>query len=364
MKDLKITLLIIVALAVVAVVFGSLFFSQRYLLKKEKAKITALEQDLKGKESEIREYGLTIRRLEQGKVKLAEEAVNLKVEIAKLEQQFQGKETPAKEVETQLAALDEEEVLETEESADTEVKKTGGFMGKQKEAFREMLKNPEMREMIREAHKNQLDMMYGDLFKKLWLNPEDLEAFKELLTDTGMLEMEIAMGTDNDRNDTETKEARNEIKEEIEELLGEEKYNTYTDYANTLEERMVVSQYKKRLTRNEINPLTEYQEEQLVKVMKDEKANIDFSINMENPDDFSKLTTENVDTLIKEMDEMNKLVLERSREFLSEEQFNEYKASVESFLEMRKMQLKMAIKMFGGGGETTPATTKDTGVGE
>ena len=142
-----------------------------------------------------------------------------------------------------------------------------------KEQMRKIMENPDMREMIRQTQKPQLDIMYGDLYKKLDLSPEQIEAFKELLLDKQMNEIDLAYKMGDDTGDTTAQQNKEDINRELKELLGEDRYDRYNDYHSTLGERMAVNQYKNRLAQNEIQPLAEYQEQQLIQAMKEEKQN-------------------------------------------------------------------------------------------
>jgi glucose/arabinose dehydrogenase len=65
-----------------------------------------------------------------------------------------------------------------------------------------MLKNPQMKEMIRAQQKMMVDQMYGNLYKELGLSPTDEEALKKRLEDRQVALMDAglaAMGGFRDR---------------------------------------------------------------------------------------------------------------------------------------------------------------------
>ena len=320
MKNLKIALSVAAVFVVATVVLGYLYVAQKQQFEEQRARVASLEEELHNRLSEIEGLQTKTQKLRRQKNAADRKSKNLEFEIAGLKNEkaelaakLQPSDTQTIPEETELAALDEE-MLGPEESADAEAKKVHVAAEKTKETFRRMLKNPEMRKMFRKTKKMALEKMYGDLFKELWLEPDDLEAFKELIVDKGMLEMEIVFGMNVDSNDTGTQEAKEEINGEFRELLGNEKYDIYDDYYSTTNERMLVVEYKKGLEQNQIIALAEYQEDHLIRIMNEEKSNFGFTLGSEMFGSFNRLATQGLDAHYEEMEEMKELVLKRSQE--------------------------------------------------
>jgi hypothetical protein len=70
-----------------------------------------------------------------------------------------------------------------------------GMLGKgMGEMLGKMMKDPAMREMMREQQKAMVNLMYAGLFRDLNLSPDEKEKLKGLLTEAQMRNMESAQG--------------------------------------------------------------------------------------------------------------------------------------------------------------------------
>jgi len=113
-----------------------------------------------------------------------------------------------------------------------------------------MMKDPAMKEVIRDQQKIQLDVMFGSFFALLNLDQERLGAFKNLLLEKQMASVEMGMemmgeGVDEIRRkelNEKIKKEQEKIDARIKELLGEGPFAEYQDYVNSLAERMEVNQ--------------------------------------------------------------------------------------------------------------------------
>src|SRR5829696_462800 len=116
-----------------------------------------------------------------------------------------------------------------------------------------MMKDPAMREMLREQQKVMVNMMYGGLFKDLKLSPEEKDKLKELLTDAQMKNVEAAQGmfgnTEGATEDTtkQIADAKKQTDAEIKALLGDERFAQYQEYQKNVGERMQMDQFKNQL---------------------------------------------------------------------------------------------------------------------
>lgn len=278
----------------------------------------------------------------------------LLAKIDELENEAAQKKTAVLEDAEDTPAMEE-----FDEAPPKEVAKKGA-KGEWNEYMTELMKNPEMRQMIRDNLGPQLDMMYGDMFDKLFLDEPQLAQFKELLTDMQMLDMEKMFGEN--KEDTGIELERDEITEEMQELLGEDRFRQYEDYQNNLAEMMALSQYNKRLVSNNVEPLADYQEVQLLSAIKEEKEKFEFVSGFTDKQnmDMTRFTQENLKLYFEEKDELTALILERSREILTEEQFAEYKSSTEGQQKLERMGMEMAVKMYGTDGEDDASETTNT----
>ncbi len=142
----------------------------------------------------------------------------------------------------------------------------GQFMG--------LMENPEYQKLMALQQKGMLDGRYAALFKKLGLNPQQLENFKRLLVEKQTSMMDVlaaarAQGLD-PRSDPEAFRqlvtgAQGEIDESIKSALGATAYNEYKNYETTLPYRGMVNQLEQRLSYGN-TPLTESQSQAMLQI--------------------------------------------------------------------------------------------------
>lgn len=112
-----------------------------------------------------------------------------------------------------------------------------------------------------EASKDQkklvINTLYKDLFDELILNEEELDEFKDLIVDSQVFTSK------NYDSSLKNKDAK------IIELLGEQDYEVYEEYNETLVHRMKIMQYKQQLALSD-STLSEEQETDLLNIMLDE----------------------------------------------------------------------------------------------
>lgn len=233
-----------------------------------------------------------------------------------------------------------------------------GLLGKgMGEMLGKMMKDPSMREMMREQQKAAINMMYAGLFKELNLTPEETEQFKALLTEVQMRNIENAQGLfgtgDKAASTADTAkqvaEARKQTDADIRALLGDERFAIYEDYQKNMGERMQLDQFRNQLA-TESAPMGDSQAMQLMQIMKEEKAAVPPII----PTDQAQLprkemfTTENFERQLQWMEDYNRRVLARAQTVLTPEQFRQYQSFQDQQASMQKLGLNMARQMFGG----------------
>jgi len=112
-----------------------------------------------------------------------------------------------------------------------------------------------------EALKDQqylvVNTLYKDLFDELILNEEELDEFKDLIVDSPVF---TSKNYDSSLKNNDAK---------IIELLGEQDYEVYEEYNETLVHRMKIMQYKQQLALSD-STLSEEQETDLLNIMLDE----------------------------------------------------------------------------------------------
>lgn len=225
------------------------------------------------------------------------------------------------------------------------------------EMIGKMMKDPAMREMMREQQKAVINMMYGGLYKELNLSPEEKDRLKELLTDAQLGNMDAAQGLLGGTADAATKAAATKAIEDakkqtdagIKALLGEGRFAQYEEYQKSVGERMQIDQFKSQIAADG-PPLRDDQSAQLLQIMKEEKLALPPVIPTDQnqiPDQDS-FTAEKVEGQLKWMEQYNARVTDRARSVLTPEQFASYQKFQEQQQSMQKLGMQMARQMFGG----------------
>ncbi|NKB24285.1 MAG: hypothetical protein GKR87_07920 [Kiritimatiellae bacterium] len=219
----------------------------------------------------------------------------------------------------------------------------------------EILRDPEMREMIRNQQKETLDDMYGSLFSYLALEAEALESLKKFLVDKTMVSIEMGMVIMNLSLTEEEKVAARqenvvsiqEIDQEIKAFLGEEKYGIYEEFEETQPERMQVNHYKQSLGSS--LPLNEEKEHQLVRAMYEERSVFPFSTDFYSPAnmDAMSFTPERINQHLEETAQLEERYLLRAKTILSPEQLGLFNVSLKQQRAMQKDAMKQAVELYG-----------------
>jgi hypothetical protein len=232
-----------------------------------------------------------------------------------------------------------------------------------------MMKDPEMRKMVRGQQRAAVDMMYAGLFKQMNLAPEEKTELTELLLDAQMRQVENAQGllggagtegVDPAQQRDLFEQQRRESDARIKELLGEERFAEYTDYRKNIGERMQLDRLQTQLASSNL-PLKEDQTAQLWQFMQEEKKRVPPIVPSDaemSPADLKNLmSSDNLEKQTQWLDDYNKRVLDRAAAVLTPEQLQKYRELQEEQTAMQKLGLKMARGMFGqqGGGSPAPA---------
>ncbi len=112
----------------------------------------------------------------------------------------------------------------------------GGTTNNPMSALAEMMKNPQMKEMIRAQQKVGLTAMYGGLNKYLNISTNDMDALNQLLLDRQMAMTDAGMsmmggsGTDAKQAAEDAKTIKADYDKKIADLLGPEAYPVFQDY--------------------------------------------------------------------------------------------------------------------------------------
>lgn len=139
----------------------------------------------------------------------------------------------------------------------------------------DLLNSPEVQQLMALQQKAGLDGRYAALFKRLNLNPADLEKFKNLLVEKQAVIGDVMAaarsqglrGSDSrDEIRVLVEDAQAQVDDSIRTTLGEAVYSQYKNFEATMPQRAVVDQLTRRLSYSPA-PLTETQGEQLVQIL-------------------------------------------------------------------------------------------------
>lgn len=140
--------------------------------------------------------------------------------------------------------------------------------------FAEILADPEVAGLMKDQQKAELDGRYAALFRKLGLNPAEVDALKDLLAEKQLARIEtraVARAEGFTGNDREAyrdflDESNGDIDAEIQGLLGAERFAALERYEATARERSHVAQLDQRLSYT-ASPLQPYQADALVDIL-------------------------------------------------------------------------------------------------
>jgi hypothetical protein len=298
----------------------------------------------------------------------------LKAELAEREQKIQELEAERKRAETQvreLARLSDDiaaqnlareaalsNALATRDTARAETTSTnaeGGF-GKM---LAGIMKDPEMRKMIREQQSAALNQLYEPLIKRLQLTPEEAQKFSDILAGGMESGMELAssmFGGGDATNRTALAKSiaaqQEEQKNQMKALLGEERYAQYEDYQQTVGERAQLSQFRQQMGAGAIN---DDQAEALLGIMREEKKNVAATSGTafpgQNSADIDAMLKEGqVEKLLAAQETVNQNVYARAGTVLSPEQLASFGKHQTNQLQMMRMGLNMARRFMGSDG--------------
>jgi uncharacterized protein YxeA len=328
--------IIIGILLTITVIFGGLYFQQTRKTTQAEASVASLQKevsDLKTSLAQQEKHAASLR--DQLHNTLVESAANAG-EAAQLQQVLTNR-------------------VETDANVKTNAKPAN--------AFAEMFKSPEMRDMIKNQQKAVLgpmiDKNYAEFIASLQMTPEQSAGLKDLITkkmlvDAGMGMDMLSGDLDADKRAELVKQARADkeaIDAEIKQFLGADNYTQYQSYEKTLPDRMVLGQFKDQLASG-TGALNAGQEQQLMQAMSTERQAFKFTTDYNDQSKFngdfaSFFTEEKMNTFFTEQEQLSQRYLARAQSILSGDQLAAYQKFLTGQREMQKAAMKMAAQMFG-----------------
>jgi hypothetical protein len=244
-----------------------------------------------------------------------------------------------------------------------EPEKPGQNAGGMGQFLAKMIEDPDTRKFIRDQQRQMLDPLYAPLMKELRLTPEEAGQLKDFLADTQMKGAEKATslfggGTNRTELLAAAAAEQKSADEQIKGFLGEDRYAQFKDYQLTLGERMQLNQFKVQTADSE-GALTDQQTEMLLTLMKEEKQNVAAAMGQPLPGAVpdaanmqAMLSGEQTDKLLQAQELANERVFERARSLLPENQLKFLGKFQTNQMQMMRLGMNMARKMFAPEGGT------------
>jgi hypothetical protein len=223
-----------------------------------------------------------------------------------------------------------------------------------------MMKDPQMKEMIRTQQKMMFERTYGPLTNYVSLPADRLDRLKDLIADRQMALTEVSMtvlgggGDVREEAATQVKAVKDEYDKKIKDLLGPTDYETFAQYEQSVGERMQVQLFKEKLPADAA--LTDQQEYELITAMMEERKALPSSSLLQNKNpDPSQLTEANISEALKQMEQLQTRYAERAGAILTPSQYEKFTQWQQQMRTMQIMGLKMAGQMFGNKPAPPPA---------
>ena len=224
-----------------------------------------------------------------------------------------------------------------------------------------MMKNPQMKEMVRAQQKMVVDQTYGSLSKYMNLSADQSDALKNLLLERQMAMVDAGLaamsGSESERKQAaeDAKAIKAEYDQKIKDLLSPQDYQTFQGYEKTVSERVQVQMFKGALPADAA--LTDQQEYDLITAMYEARKAMPSSSLLNNRNaDPSQLTEERIAEAMKQMEQLQQAYADRAQGILTPAQFEQFTKWQQQMSAMQTAGLKMAQQMFGNKGTAqTPA---------
>jgi hypothetical protein len=333
-----------VVLAVTSFALGALCVTQWRNLGTKETRLAAAQAEIEAANKQVEELVAAGQRLEQEKRELLSQAAQAAVV------QPQAKPAPLKAVEP--AAAEPGPATNTAAGKDTEKDGTG-----LRTMLASMMKDPETRKFIRDQQRQMMDQLYGPLVKQMGLTSEEGERFKDFLADSMMQGAEKAssiFGPSTNRAELFKGIAADQknSEEQMKSLLGEDRFNLYKEYQQSVGERTQLTLFKQQNSGTDY-PVSDIQIEQLLNFTKQEKQGLT-AMGQQFPATGSGQDPANLDAMlspeqsekfIQSQETLNQRVYERAKTVLSPQQLEAYQKFQATQLQTLRLGFSMARKL-------------------
>jgi len=236
----------------------------------------------------------------------------------------------------------------------------------------DMMKDPQMKDMIRAQQKMALNKTYGALFKYLNLPADKLDALKDLILDHEMATMNAGMammtgsGSESERKQAteDLMKLQSDYDKKIQDLLGAQNYQAFKDYEATAVERMDVQDFEGTLSGE--TALTDQQEQDLIVAMHGALNALRDSalLNRQNQTLDQTLAShfseEGIAEQIKQMEQLQQAYVNRAAAILTPAQLEQFTQWEQQQSATQAAQMKMAAQMFRNKSAPQPPAANQT----
>lgn len=298
--------------AILIIIFALLYFYQESRLAKHRELLEQLESEIEAKNSEINSV---MDRLELQQKRLFSQFVDLSTVIS--DQIFSDQ------------------------------------IGKD---FFSFMDNPNGRRIYREQQEALIDETYNDLYDELRLTEDEIDEIRELLIDKQMVNLEIIVsllkGNLTEELALENEKKFNDMIESAEkniiDFFEDDELNIYKNYNLTLDYRNYIFDFKTHLSSYELS-LDRDQETRLYELIREETENYNFtedlnSFEFQNKEELSEDDKFRIDRYFDERVELDENVLQKSRGFLDDTQYDELKR----FQDIKRNMDEMGFEIMSG----------------
>jgi hypothetical protein len=237
----------------------------------------------------------------------------------------------------------------------------GGHRNALGEAWAGMIHDPDLKKELREQQTKRIEALYAALFKTLGLSPADAVKLKTMLVDQAMKSIELAAELfQPDWTKAVKADVLKQLLQEektfeagVKALLGEARYAQYETYAATIGPRTDFEQFSQQLSAS-LNALNPTQSGTLLQIMEQEQSGMPAVFDPNEPGTLTEaavlqamMSEERMNELFQQIEQMNQRVLQRSANFLTQDQLQALAAYQNAEIEYNRANMILAAGVLG-----------------
>ena len=283
---------------------------------------------------------------------LRDQVQTLQQEQGPLRAQIQQLEEERNRATDQLAVLRDENARLKSGQRTTELLKLRGEVGKLRQQsvadkaslpaseLAKMMRDPAMKEFMRQAQMDKIRSMFTDLIKELKLTPEQSDRFLQAINDhtTKILAQLTAPGQA--AAESAAADASQELGTQLQALLGDSGFARFKDHGAEIPARTTVSQLNTQLGDS---PLSEDQSARLLQAVKAEPYDLTQGITGA-PDKAFLVSETDFDNFLQQVALSNQRILQQAGSFLTPDQLAALETLLSNAINARKIQAAALIQ--------------------